>query len=124
MTPLEAFYENLPSAQREVLLACRAYLQSLGLELVEQFKWELPVFAYQGKHVCYLACTSKSQQPYIAFPAGKHLVHPLLQSADRVMVRHLDLDPDQDLPREAIADCLRQQIAWTQRTGKAYAVRK
>lgn len=121
MTPLDAYYTQLPDGHRDALIATREWLrQQATYPLTEHFKWATPVFAHEARHVCYLYHKRKRDLSYVAFPAGARLEHPLLRSHGQKLIRYLILDPAADLPVEAIAECLAQQVAFNRRAGKSY----
>ena len=120
MSPLERHYDALPPGHRELLLAARAWLLEQPYGLREEYKWSTPCFAYAGRHACYLYHQAKRARSYVAFPAGRFLEHPLLRADGRKLIRVLDLDPDRDLPVEAISNCLAQQVARIAAGGRAY----
>jgi len=125
MSPLEAYYDRLPSGHQEVLLAARQWLLTQqDFPLTEALKWATPVFHHEGLQVGYLYHQKKRHLSYFALSAGVLLDHPLLQAENQKSMRYLLLDPQADLPVEAMADCLAQQIAHNRRTGKPYVVRR
>ena len=120
MSPLERYYDALPPAHAELLLAVRAWLLAQPYALREEYKWSTPCFAYGGRHACYLYHQAKSARSYVAFPAGRFLEHPLLRADGRKLIRVIDLAPEGDLPLDAVADCLGQQIRRIEAGGMAY----
>ena len=121
MSPLEAYYARLPDGHRELLLAADRYLRSLDdLTLEPGYKWRTPTYDYRGRHIAYLYHEAQRGLSYVAFAAGKHLRHPLLRGEDRKIMRYLPLDPDVDLPVDAIADCLRQAAAHIDEHGSGW----
>ena len=120
MSPLEEYYQNLPLEISDTLLACRDFLLSLDLGLVPVWKWKVPVFDWEGKNICYFHYEAKKDRCYIAFSAGRFIDCPLLRAEGRKNMRFIVLQPDTDLPIEAIQSCVEQVIAHLRKGGKAW----
>ena len=120
LSPLEGYYLNLPDGHREALVALRDWLRAHELSFTETYKWSTPVFDVDGRQILYLYHNRKKRHSYVAFAAGKHLEHPLLESAGQKVMRFITLDPEADLPMEAIEDCMLQAVAYVREAGKSW----
>lgn len=61
--------------------------------------------------LCYFWIDKKKSQAYISFADGKQINHPLLEEKDLKRFKVLYLQPDQDLPIEAISQILSESIS-------------
>lgn len=121
MTPLDEYYDRLPADFQECFLAARDVLLGLeDLNLEATYKWHLPFFYRDKRGVCYLNYRRKRHDGYLAFAAGRHLVHPLLVNEGQKTTRMLMLDPRADLPLDAIIDCTRQAAHWVEHNQKSW----
>ena len=110
MNVLDEFYYSQPGAVRETLLAMKEIILSLDAAITEHWKYNMPFFYYRGKMFCYLRINRKSGKPYLGVVDGKYIDHPLLIQEDRKRMKILYLDPEQDLPQEAILCVLQQGV--------------
>lgn len=121
VSPLEAYYDNLPAPYAETLLACRDFILGLQLGLDPVYKWRIPVFDWKGNNLCYFHYEAKKNRCYIAFSSGRLLECPLLRAEGRKNMRFIVLNPEADLPVEAIQSCIEQVIAHLSSGGKAWS---
>lgn len=120
MTPLDQYFERLPEEVRDMMLALQQHLllSRNDLQLQEKYKWATPTYFFEGRPIVYLYHRKKERRSYLAFMAGKHLRHEALQAFNLKLIRFIPLDPQADLPIEAIDDCLDQAAAFV-RSGKS-----
>ena len=111
MNPLDAWFEALPSGHRETLLFLRKLLTAPPHCLEERYAWRIPVYYRNDRYLCYLYHEAKRGRSYLAFVRATHFVHPLLRAEGRKQIRILQLDPDSDVPVEAIEQVLAQALA-------------
>jgi len=102
MNVIEEFYYRQTGAVRETLLVMRDLILSRDPAITEQWKYNMPFFYFHGKMFCYLRINRQSGQPYLSMFDGKFIEHPLLQQESRKRMKILPLDPESDLPVEAI----------------------
>lgn len=102
MNVLDEFYYRQTDAIREVLLAMREIILSRDPAITEHWKYNMPFFYFRGKMFCYLRIDRRDGQPYLSKADGKYIDHPLLEQESRKRMRILRLNPESDLPVDAI----------------------
>ncbi|HWK99262.1 MAG TPA: DUF1801 domain-containing protein [Parapedobacter sp.] len=102
MNVLEEYYYRQTDAVRDTLLVMRDLILALDPAITEHWKYNMPFFYFRKKMFCYLRVERRSGQPYLSMVDGKYIEHPLLQQEDRKRMKILPLDPNSDLPIEAI----------------------
>ncbi len=70
----------------------------------------MPFFIFNKKNFCYLWIDKKTNQPYIGFVEGKKINHPELISGNRIRMKILMIDSNEDLPVRIIENILKQAI--------------
>ena len=106
MTVIEEFYENQPEPQRGCFLAMRNIILQFHTEIQETWKWGTPFFILRKKMFCYFWKDKKTGEPYIGFHKGMQIDHPHLEKGDRKTIKIFRLNPDEDLPVEALNEVL------------------
>ncbi len=102
MNVLDEFYYRQTDAIREVLLAMREIILSRDPAITEHWKYNMPFFYFRGKMFCYLRIDRRDGRPYLSMADGKYIDHPLLEQESRKRMRILRLNPESDLPVDAI----------------------
>jgi hypothetical protein len=110
VTELDNYYLRQEELIRSCLLALREIILSQDEEVAAAWKYSMPIFCYKGKMFCYLWVHKKCKQPYIGFVEGKHLIHKALLQEERVKMKILILDADEDLPVKLIQSLLKQAL--------------
>lgn len=89
---LEAWFDEAPDEQREMLTKTRSLIRSLGADDVEELKWGRACYSAGRALFCYLQGTSKHIA--LGFQHGASLTDPagLLQGTG-VEMRHVKLNP-------------------------------
>lgn len=59
---------------------------------------------------CFLSVDSKSDLPYLLIVEGRLINHPLLETAGRKRMKHISIDPQEDLPVEEITNILQDAL--------------
>lgn len=109
-TNADNFYLDQPEPNRSCLLALRNVIMRMDEQVVATVKYGMPCFTYRNKAFCYLWKDKKTHQPYILMVEGKLLDHPLLETGDRARMKILRVDPNNDLPIDAIKQVLDQAL--------------
>lgn len=104
------FYLDLEEPLQSCLLALRSIILKQDNNIEENLKWGLPCFCYKKKMFCFLAISPKTQTPYILIVEGNRIDHPLLETAGRKRMKHLNIDPETDLPIEVIIEILKEAL--------------
>lgn len=104
MKELDEFYFKLEEPNKSCFLALNDVLCALHPDITPEWKYKLPFFYFRGKMFCFLWIDKKSKLPYIGFMKGPQLHHPALYLGDRKMVKKLFIQPEEDLPLDAIQE--------------------
>lgn len=59
---------------------------------------------------CYLWTDKKTEEPYILMVEGKYLDHPLLEEGGRSRMKIMRVNPNKDLPLQAIKTILQKAL--------------
>ncbi len=110
MNLLDEYFLNLPPAHQSTMLVVREFLLAEPYRLVEKYKWRTPVYHHGDRYVCYVYHEKKKRRSYLAFVNAQAFEHELLRAEGREMMRFIILDPDADVPLEAIAEVLAQAL--------------
>lgn len=106
--------DNYYLSFEEPLLSCLLALRSIILRqdnhIIETQKWGLPCFCYKKKMFCFISVDSKSYLPYLLIVEGRLVDHPLLESAGRKRMKHISIDPQEDLPLEEITNIVQEAL--------------
>lgn len=63
---------------KSCLLAVRGFILSFDGNIVETWKYGMPMYCYKKKMFCYLWVHKKLHQPYLGIVEGKRIEHPKL----------------------------------------------
>lgn len=108
---LHHYFLQLPEPNKSGMLAVRDYVLAYDAQITEAWKYRVPFFCYQGRMLCYLNTLRPSGQPYLGAVQGKLIDHPQLVQGDRVRVKYLLLDVNDDLPLHIVDLVLEKTIA-------------
>ena len=106
MSPLEAYYRQLPERFRETMLAARDLILAHPAGWTPRYKWRCPTFEYRGRHVGHLYHNRGERRCYLGLHYGARIDHPLLVAEGRRLMRMLPLSEADDLPADAIDYCI------------------
>lgn len=106
LNALDEFYASKEEPLKSGLLALRSIILDTHPDMTETVKYGMPCFCYAGKPFCYLWQDKKTRAPYILMVDGKLLEHPALESGDRARMKHLPVNPEEDLPIDTINEVL------------------
>jgi len=90
-------------ALKEIILS-----QDKGVTVVR--KYGMPFFLYNSKTICYLWVHKKYKQPYIGIMEGDRFEDPRLVIEKRIKIKIMLIDPQEDLPIEAIEAIIKKAI--------------
>lgn len=110
MNLLDEYFLNLPPANQSTMLVVRDFLLAAPYHLVEKYKWRTPVYHHADRYVCYLYHEKKKHRSYLAFVNAQTFEHELLRAEGRKMMRFIVLNPEEDVPLEAIREVLAQAV--------------
>lgn len=102
MKALDQFYFERPEPDKSCYLALRDIILNIDAAITPEWKFSLPFFYYKGKMFCYLWKDKKTKLLYLAFMKGHLLHHPLLIQGKEKRVKKIFIDPNKDIPMEAI----------------------
>lgn len=105
-----AYYLNKDEPNKSCLLALRSMILAQDELVTETRKYGMPCFCYQQKMFCYLWTDKKTGEPYVLFVEGKHLDHPLLEVGSRARMKIFRVNPNEDLPMEALQRLLQEAL--------------
>ncbi|MGL1886521.1 MAG: DUF1801 domain-containing protein [Reichenbachiella sp.] len=107
---LDLFYLNQTEPNKSCLLALRDIILKQDSYVTETKKYGMPCFCYKNKMFCYLWADKKTTHPYILVVEGKLIEHPDLETGNRSRMKTFSMDPNQDLPIDAIESILNSAI--------------
>ncbi len=107
---LDLFYLNQTEPNKSCLLALRDIILKQDSYVTETKKYGMPCFCYKNKMFCYLWTDKKTTHPYILVVEGKLIEHPDLETGNRSRMKIFSMDPNQDLPIDAIESILNSAI--------------
>ncbi len=96
------YYLNQQEPNRGCLLALRDIILKQDSNITETRKWGMPCFCYKKKMFCYLWTDKKTREPYILMVEGQYLNHPKLEKGNRSRMKIFRVNPNSDLPVDAI----------------------
>lgn len=106
MEGLDEYYLAKTEPNKSCLLALRDLILDQDELVSETRKWGMPCFCYKQKMFCYLWTDKKTREPYILFVEGNYLDHPNLEKGSRARMKIFRVDPNADLPVDAINNLL------------------
>lgn len=103
---VDQFYLDQEEPNRACLLALRGIILEQDPLVSESVKWGMPCFSYKKRMFAFLWTDKKTGEPYILLVEGKHLDHPALETGDRVRMKILRINPNEDLALDTIIQVL------------------
>ncbi len=108
---VDQFMRDLPDDIQSITGTLRKIILNASSELVEEFKWSMPNYSYNGL-VCYLQTAKKHVN--LGFHKGNELqekdVNKLLQGTGKTM-RHVRIEKDEDIQSEAFISLIHAAMA-------------
>ncbi len=105
-----SFYLKKEEPNRSCLLAMRDIVLKAHAEVEETIKYGSPCFCFRGKAFCYLWMDRRTKEPYFLLVEGKLLTSALLETGDRKRMKILRVNPNEDLPIDAINSVLSEAL--------------
>lgn len=106
MREIQHFYLNQKEPNKSCLLALIHIILQQDADVSETIKYGMPCFCYRKKAFCYLWTDIRTTFPYLLMVEGKHLDQVQLEAGQRLRMKTLPIDPQEDLPIETIEDIL------------------
>ncbi len=110
ISDLDLFYERQDEPNKGCFLALRSIIQNLDPNITEAYKYKLPFFLYKNKMFCYLWKDKQTNFPYIGVVKGSEIDHPLLEQGSRKKMKVFSINPNEDIPIEALEYILKSAI--------------
>lgn len=110
ISELDLFYDKQEEPNKGCFLALRSIILNLDSNITEAYKYKLPFFLYKNKMFCYLWKDKQTNVPYIGIVKGNEINHPLLEQGNRKKMKILSVNPNKDIPIEALEDILKSAI--------------
>ncbi|MGB4845346.1 MAG: DUF1801 domain-containing protein [Ferruginibacter sp.] len=107
---VEKYYLNKQEPNRSCLLALRSIILEQDADVTETRKYGMPCFCYKKKMFCYLWTDKKTDEPYVLMVEGKYLNHPGLEQGNRSRMKIFRIDPNKDLPIDALKLLLKDAL--------------
>ncbi|WP_394675722.1 DUF1801 domain-containing protein [uncultured Sphingobacterium sp.] len=106
MQEIQHFYLNQKEPNKSCLLALRHIILQQDTDVSETIKYGMPCFSYRKKAFCYLWTDKRTTFPYLLMVEGKHLDQVQLEAGQRLRMKTLPIDPQEDLPIDTIESIL------------------
>lgn len=106
MQEIQHFYLNQKEPNKSCLLALRHIILQQDTDVSETIKYGMPCFCYRKKAFCYLWTDKRTTFPYLLMVEGKHLDQVQLEAGQRLRMKTLPIDPQEDLPIDTIENIL------------------
>lgn len=106
MQEIQHFYLNQKEPNKSCLLALRHIILQQDADVSETIKYGMPCFCYRKKAFCYLWTDKRTTFPYLLMVEGNHLDHVQLEAGQRLRMKTLPIDPQEDLPIDTIESIL------------------
>lgn len=106
MQEIQHFYLNQKEPNKSCLLALRHIILQQDADVSETIKYGMPCFCYRKKAFCYLWTDKQTTFPYLLMVEGKHLDQVQLEAGQRLRMKTLPIDPQEDLPIDTIESIL------------------
>lgn len=107
MKELDRFYDLLEEPQKSCFLSLRDSILNFHKDMTEEWKYRLPFFYLKQKPFCYLWKDKTTKTPYLGFPKGNLIEHPLLIKGERKKMKVLYIDPLENIPVKSIEEILK-----------------
>jgi hypothetical protein len=105
------FFDTKAEPGRSCLQALRQLILRFDKDVAEIWRYSIPFYTFRGRRFCYLWVDKKSGWPYLGMVDGKLLEHPLLIAEKRSRMKIMLMNPEDDLPVEAINIILQSAIS-------------
>jgi hypothetical protein len=102
MQESQHFYLNQNEPNKSCLLALRHIILQQDPDVSETLKYGMPCFCYRKKAFCYLWTDKRTTFPYLLMVEGKHLDQVELEAGQRLRMKTLPINPQEDLPIDTI----------------------
>lgn len=107
---IDAMLENLQSPHKEICTQLRAMIRSNFPDIEEKWRWSRPIYAVNGKNVCYMVANKNDVN--FGFDQGAQINDPKGQLAGTgTGMRHLKIRKLADLDVDYCKTLLTQAIA-------------
>ncbi len=107
---IDNYFLSLPEPNRSCMQALREHILAFDAQITEAWKYRLPFFLYKKKMFCYFWADKKTGLPYIGFVEGRNINHPMLEQGNRKRMKILQINPEADLPIEALDEIIREAM--------------
>ncbi|MEO6721085.1 MAG: DUF1801 domain-containing protein [Ferruginibacter sp.] len=111
LRPIDNYFLRMEEPDKSCLLALRDMILRSDINIIETWKYGMPVYCYNGKMCCYLWVHKKFKQPYIGIVEGHRIQHPRLIIEKRARMKIMLIDPAKDLPVKTLAGIIKKMIA-------------
>ncbi|NIJ53127.1 DUF1801 domain-containing protein [Dyadobacter arcticus] len=108
---IDQFFWDKPEPAKSCMEALRHFVLQYHPGMVEEWKYAMPFYRFQGKRLCYIWAEKKTGRPYLGIVDGNMIDHPFLIPEKRSRMKIFLLDPASDLPVEMLAEILDMAIA-------------
>lgn len=112
---VDEFILGLPNDIQEITVALRKIILNSSPELIEEFKWSMPNYSYNGL-VCYLQTSKKHVN--LGFHKGNELqskdTNKLLQGTGKTM-RHIRIKKLDEIQSEIFSSLIKEAVALNQK---------
>jgi hypothetical protein len=107
---IDNYFVQKEEPVRSCLLFLRDYLLQFDAGITEEWKYRMPHYYYKGRMFCYLWVHKKTGQPYIGFADGNQIEHPELIQEQRLRMKIMFVNADEDIPVAKISGILKMAI--------------
>jgi hypothetical protein len=107
---IDQFFWEKPEPVKGCMEALRRFILSFNADITEAWKYSMPFYYHGEKRLCYLWIEKKTGHPYIGIVNGKLIDYPGLIAEKRSRMKVFILDPNEDLPVEALTELLKLAI--------------
>lgn len=114
MNPVATYFFNLEEPYQGVALYLRALIKKTIPDIVENSKWGLPFYDYNGKYMCYINYRKKTGVVDLSFIQGIHLKsHPeiLVNGENRKQIRSVPLSSLEQVNEQQLVALLKEAMA-------------
>jgi hypothetical protein len=110
MREIDQYFLQQDEPTKGCLLFMREYILKLDSNIVETWKYKMPIYCYHEKMFCYLWIHKKYHQPYLGIVEGSKINHPDLIQEKRARMKILLLDPTKDIPVRKVGGILKEML--------------
>ncbi len=110
MKQTDLYYEQQTEPNKSCLLALRELILQHDVALTESLKWSIPCFSFHNRMCCFLNIDKKTSAPYLLMVEGHLLKHATLEQGNRSRMKIFRIDPNEDLPVEALTKLLNEML--------------